>query len=67
MKQTIRQLRWLARDMGITVQELVRRREERDDIQACADDTGTIKFRPRLFCNPDLPDSWHPIPKTVIR
>ena len=67
MRQTLRHLRWLARDMGISVQELLRRRAKRNEIDACVDDTGTIKFRPRLFCDPDMPDSWTPIPKTVIR
>ena len=53
--------------MGVSVQELLRRRARRAQVEACVDDTGTIKFRPRLFCDPDLPDSWAPIPKTVMR
>lgn len=63
MSQTLRQMRILAADMGITLAELIRRRASKTTLLACADDTGQVHMRPRVYCEPELLN-WRFIPKT---
>lgn len=67
MRQTLRQMRLLASHMNVSLHELARRRLMRSNVVACADDSGTLKFRGALFCDPALPDNFQILPRTLYR
>lgn len=60
MGQTLKQLRLLAAGMGITLHELIRRRASKSEAVATVDQTGTIRFRPRVLCSREL-GGWSPV------
>lgn len=68
MSQTIKQLRTLASDMGVSFAELVRRRRQRElaSTDAVSDDCG-VRIKPRVLCSTGLPSWWRAIPRTEIR
>lgn len=54
MRQTIAQMRAVARCLGITLHDLIRRRASRTSMVACSDD-GTVTIRPKVYCSRELP------------
>lgn len=64
MGQTLRQMRRLASGLGITLAELIRRRASRSQMAAYVDDSGTVRIKPRMYVDTDLP-GWRPVFRTL--
>lgn len=62
--QTISQMRVLARDMGVTLHELYRRRAARNPAQAFADSEAKVVLRPAVHCDRRI-GRWFPVYGTV--
>lgn len=58
--QTLRQRFYISRFLRSRIPRM-------ENVRACADQVGTVKFKFVLFCNDDLPDSYQIIPRTLIR
>ena len=67
MKQSIPQMKALAAGMGISLHELIRRRFLRQNVEAVADENGTIRFRTPapVRIKRDL-GGWMPRAKTLV-
>ena len=67
---TIRQLRAIAQGLGISVAELIKRRqarEMRNQALEAEDATLRVRTKPQLLCDPTLPDAYQIIFKTEYR
>ena len=65
--QNIRQLRILARDMGVSVAELIHRRQRHALAgKVLESESGTLRIRERVHCDPKL-NGWKPVYGTVRR
>lgn len=69
MSQTIRIQRALARCLGVTFPEFIRKRQRRDSrgLIVTADGAGVIRYRPIVLCDPFLPDNHRTIFKTETK
>lgn len=66
MSQSIRHMRALAKGMGITFAELVRRRFERESKKFDAvEQDGVVRLKPKGYCDADIPDDWTPAYRTA--